>query len=78
MTSIIAIPDDLKDRVEALSAKTTMSPAEIVRQALVEGRSLEWQEEWLRKVEEGKAAADRGEFARQEHIDRVLNKYHPT
>ena len=78
MTSIIAIPDDLKDRVEALSTKTTMSPAETIRQALVEGRSLEWQEEWLRKVEEGKAAADRSEFATQEHVDRVLNKYRPT
>lgn len=78
MESTVAIPNDLKDRVEALSAKTTMSPAEIVRQALEEGRSLEWQEEWLRKVEEGKAAADRGEFATQEQIDRVLNKYRPT
>ena len=75
MESTVAIPTDLKDRVEALSAKTTMSPAEIVRQALEEGRSLDWQERWIAGIEEGLAQADRGEFASPEEIERVLNKY---
>lgn len=52
-----------------------MSPAEIIRQALEEGRSLDWQERWIAGIEEGLAQADRGEFASPEEIERVLNKY---
>ena len=78
MDATVAIPADLKDRVEALSARTTMSPAEIIRQALEEGRSLAWQEKWIAGVEEGLAQADRGEFASPEEIERVLNKYRPS
>ena len=78
MESTIEIADDLRDRVEALSARTTMSPAEILRQALEEGRSLAWQEKWIAGIEEGLAQADRGEFASPEEIERVLNKYRPT
>lgn len=69
---------DLARRIDALAARTTMSREDIVREALEEGHSLAWQEEWLRRIEEGKAAADRGAFASQEEIDRVRNKYRPT
>ena len=36
-----------------------------------------WQEEWSRRIEAGIDAADRGEFASQEEIDQVVNKYRP-
>jgi predicted transcriptional regulator len=69
---------DLARRVDALVARTTLSREDIVREALEEGRSLAWQEEWLRRIEAGKTAADKGDLAAAEEIDRVLNKYRPT
>ena len=68
---------DLMARVDALAARTTMTREEIIREALENGRSLAWQEEFVRRVEEGKAAADRGDFASPEEIERVLDKYRP-
>ena len=69
---------DLTRRIDAIVAKTTMSREDVIREALEHGRSLAWQEEWLRRLEEGKAAADRGEFASAQEIERVLNKYSST
>ena len=69
---------DLMARVDALAARTDMTREEIIREALENGRSLAWQEEFLRRVEEGKAAADRGDFASSEEIQGVLNKYRPS
>ncbi len=69
---------DLLARVDALAARTTMTREQIIRDALENGRSLAWQEEFLRRIEAGKAAADRGEFASPGDIERVLNKYRPT
>jgi predicted transcriptional regulator len=69
---------DLMARVDALASRTGMTREEIVRDALENGRSLAWQEEFLRRIEAGKSAADRGEFASPEDIERVLNKYRPS
>jgi len=72
-----AISPDLLARVDALAARTTMTREEIIRDALENGRSLAWQEELLRRIEAGETAADCGEFASREDVDRVLNKYRP-
>ena len=69
------ISPELMARVDALAARTAMTRAEIIREALEHGRSLAWQEEFLRRIEAGKAAADRGDFASDEDVARVLNKY---
>lgn len=69
---------ELMARVDALAARTDMTREEIIREALENGRSLAWQEEFLRRVEEGKAAADRGDFASPEEVQGVLNKYRPS
>ncbi len=68
---------DLMARVDALAARTAMTREEIIRDALENGRSLAWQEEFVRRVERGKAAADSGDFASQDEIDGVLGKYRP-
>jgi predicted transcriptional regulator len=68
----------LARRVDALVARSSLSREDIVREALEEGRSLAWQEEWLHRIEAGKTAADKGDLATAEEIDRVLNKYRPT
>ncbi len=73
-----AISPDLMARVDALVVRTTMTREEIVRDALENGRSLAWQEEWVRRIEEGKAAVDRGDFATDEEMEAAFNKYHPS
>ena len=72
------IAPELMARVDALAARTAMSREEIVRDALEHGRSLAWQEEWLRRIELGKAAADDGDFATDEEMEAAFNKYRPT
>lgn len=69
------IPDDLNRRIDALVARTTLTRSQILEDALAHGRSLAWQEKWIAGVQEGIEAADRGEFATEEEIASVLNKY---
>ena len=69
------ISPELMARVDALAARTAMTREEIIREALEHGRSLAWQEEFLRRIEAGMAAANRGDFASDEDVARVLNKY---
>lgn len=77
-TDMLSLDDPvLARRVDALVARTTLSRETILREALEQGRSLAWQEEWLRRIEAGKAAADRGDFATPEEINGVLDKYRP-
>lgn len=78
MTITVEIPADLKARVEAIAARSSLSAAEIIADALQNGHSLEWQERFLDKVAAGAAAADRGEFATADDIARVVNKYRPS
>lgn len=78
MESQTTIPPELRARIDALTARTSLNEQEILREALENGRSLAWQEEWMRRVDAGIEAADRGEFATQDEIDRVVNKYRPT
>ena len=39
------------------------------------GAPWHWQEKWIAGVQAGIEAADRGEFASEEEIARVLNKF---
>ncbi|WP_244487556.1 MULTISPECIES: transcriptional regulator [unclassified Aureimonas] len=71
------IASALKARVDAIAARSSLSAAEIVADALEHGHSLEWQERFLDKVAEGIAAADRGDFASPSEVERVLHKYRP-
>ncbi len=67
---------ELIRRVEALVAETRRSREEIINDAL---RSyLDWHEDFVRSVSEGLEAADRGDFASPEEVERVLDKYRPT
>lgn len=78
MTITLEISDSLKARIEAIAARSSLSPSEVIADALTNGYSLEWQERFLDDVEKGITAADRGEFASDDEIARVLNKYRPT
>jgi predicted transcriptional regulator len=69
------ISDDLSRRVDELAARTSLTRRQIIEDALSHGRSLAWQEKWIEGVQAGIEAADRGEFASEEEIARVLNKF---
>jgi len=75
MTTELKITPELQARIDAIAARSSLSAAEVIADALENGHSLEWQERFLDKVAEGIAAADRGEFASPDDIERVRNKY---
>lgn len=77
MEAATPISTELKERVDALAARTGRLAAEVVADALEHGHSLEWQEHFIARVEAGIAAADRGDFAAPQDIERVLDKYRP-
>ena len=68
----------LRDRIAAIAARSSLSASEVIADALENGHSLEWQEQFLDKVVAGIAAADREEFASRADMELVLNKYRPT
>lgn len=69
------ISDDLDRRIDTLTKRSTLTRSQIIEDALSHGRSLAWQEKWIAGVEEGLEDANRGEFAGEEEIAAVLNKY---
>lgn len=75
MASALVFSADLEARIEDVARRTHRSPSEVVVDALENGYSLEWQEEFVRRVEAGLAAAKAGDFATEADIKRVLNKY---
>lgn len=78
MASKIDIEPELRKRVDAIAARSNLTAAEVVADALQNGHSLDWQEQFLDKVAQGIAAADRGEFASAADIEQVRNKYRPS
>jgi len=71
----LEISPELRARLDAVAARSGLSLSEVVADALENGHSLEWQEQFLDKVARGIDAADRGEFASADEIERVRNKY---
>ncbi|WP_312796625.1 transcriptional regulator [Tianweitania sp.] len=72
------LPSSLRTRIETIAAKSGQSPAAVIADALENGHSLDWQEQFVDHVLAGIADADRGNFASAEDIDRVLNRYRPS
>ena len=76
MKNSIEISDDLNRRIDMLAPRSTLYFGDqIIEDALAHGRSLAWQEKWIAGVQAGIEAADRGDFANEEEIAAVLNKY---
>jgi len=78
MDNIKGISEDLSRRIDLLAARSTLTREQIIEDALSHGRSLAWQEKWIEGVQEGIEAADRGDFATEDEIAAVLNKYGQT
>jgi predicted transcriptional regulator len=78
MTIVLDIPDDLKARVDAIAARSNLSPSQVIADALEHGHSLEWQERFLERVAAGLSDADRNAFASDAEVASVVGKYRPS
>ena len=74
MRNTVQLPEDISRRIDSLVERSNLSRDQIVEDALSQGRSLAWQEQWVSGVTEVLAEADRGEFASVAEIEAVLNK----
>ena len=63
-------------RLDAFASRTRQSKEEIIEDAL-QGY-LDMQEEFEILIKQGIEAADRGEFATEDEVSRVFNKYRPV
>lgn len=77
MATLLDIPAELMTRVEAIAVRSSLSPSEVIADALENGRTLDWQERYLDRVAEGLDAANRGHYATTDDVARVVNKYRP-
>jgi predicted transcriptional regulator len=75
MRNTVQLPEDISRRIDSLVERSNLSRDQIVEDALAQGRSLAWQEQWVAGVLEGLAQADRGDFADDADIKAVLNRY---
>ncbi|WP_105402658.1 MULTISPECIES: CopG family ribbon-helix-helix protein [Neorhizobium] len=72
----IRVPDDVADRLNQLAQKLDRSRSYVAAQAIEDFVS---REEWqLEEIEAGIAEADRGEFASDDDLARVVGKYVKT
>lgn len=75
MKNNVDISDDLSRRIDMLAERSTLTRSQIIEDALSHGRSLAWQEKWIAGVQAGIEDADRDNFATNDEIAAVLNKY---
>ena len=75
MKTLDSISEDLSRRIDLLAARSSLTREQIIEDALSHGRSLAWQEKWIAGVQAGIEDADRGNFATDEEIAAVLNRY---
>ncbi|MGI9303001.1 MAG: CopG family ribbon-helix-helix protein [Gammaproteobacteria bacterium] len=75
MSTQTDIPADLCERAAALAAESGHSAREIIDRALRHGLDT-WEREF-RLIQEAIEQADRGEFATDDQVDQVRNKYRP-
>ncbi|MHB0954264.1 MAG: CopG family ribbon-helix-helix protein [Allorhizobium sp.] len=69
----IRVPDDVAERLNQLAQKLDRSRSYMAAQAIEDFVS---REEWqLAEIEAGIAEADRGEFASDDDVARVVGKY---
>lgn len=75
MTTHTDIPPELAERAATLASESGRSASEIIDRALRRGLDT-WEREF-RLIQEAAKQADRNEFASDEEIEKVRNKYSP-
>lgn len=69
----VRVPDEVADRLDQLAQKLDRSRSYMAAQAIEDFVS---REEWqLAEIEAGIAEADRGEFASEDDVTKVIGKY---
>ncbi|MBO3762100.1 ribbon-helix-helix protein, CopG family [Ciceribacter sp. L1K22] len=75
MKDRVELSEDIDRRIDLLAERAQLTRRQIIEDALAHGRSLAWQERWIAGVQAGVDEADNGEFASDEEIALVLNRY---
>ncbi len=78
MTFEVQITPELQYRVDAVASRLGLSTSQVVADALENGHSIAWHEQFFEAVHKGLAAADRDDFSSVADMDRVRNKYRPV
>jgi len=69
----VRLDETTLDALDDLAKRTDRSPTQLATKAIQDFVALNaWQ---IAKIEEGIAAADRGDFATEEEMERLLAKY---
>jgi predicted transcriptional regulator len=71
--TLLSLRQDLVDGLDELAAGRGKTRAEIAEEAV--GRYLEYERWFMERVDEGVRQADAGEFATDDEVDQVFNKY---
>jgi len=71
----IHLTPDLEAKLARLSAERGRDTLALVQEAVE--RLVDYEEWFLRQVEQGLAAADRGEFVEHEDIGKMINRRYP-
>ncbi len=71
----IQLTPDLEAKLARLSAERGRDPQALVQEAVE--RLVDYEEWFLRQVEQGLAAADRGEFVEHEDIGKMISSRYP-
>ena len=71
----VRLEPSMRQQLAALAEETNRDEEELVGEAIANYLELQaWQRE---RVQQAIAAADRGEFAKPEEVERVFTKYRP-
>jgi len=69
----VRLPVELQQKLDSLAESMDRSRSWLVSQAVED--YVAYQQWYIEKIKEGIAAADRGEFATEEEMEAVFNKY---
>jgi len=71
----VDLAPDLEAKLDRLAAQQGRDPKALVREAVE--RLVNYDEWFIREVEKGLAAADRGEFIEHEEISKLIDRRYP-
>lgn len=71
----VDLAPDLEAKLDRLAAQQGRDPKALVREAVE--RLVNYDEWFIREVEKGLAAADRGEFIEHEEIGKLIDRRYP-
>ena len=71
----LRVSPDIEARLARLAAERGLNTEAVVQEAIL--KLLDYDEWFVREVDKGLAAADRGEFVEHEEIGKLINRRYP-